>query len=432
MPNTITSIGNSAFRSCDNLVISDLNLPNLATLGSYAFQGTKVQTISDLGSLTSIPEYCFKGCSQLTTIDQGVLDNITVLNKEAFNNCTSLGSVKQSDNSISSVLRLPNLTSIALDTFRFTKFTEISDLGSITTVMGFSEMTNLTRVVLPQTCTTIGNSAFVNDKALTTINLNNITKIEISAFLGCNNLIYFHGDGSVYGELDLSNVTSIGDLAFKDCKSLTSLTIGNSITSISKQAFQGCSGLTSVTIPNTVTSIGAYAFDGSGLLSVTIPNSITSISGHAFSQSQITSVVLPNTITRIDGLAFWKCYSLSTINFEEGLLTIGQHAIQYCNLGQVTLPNSLTSIGDAAFYGAHITSVVIGTGIETIGESAFTFNNGCESITIKAMNPPTLGNNAFDSTNNCQIYVPTISVDTYKSASGWSTYADRIQAIPTT
>ena len=353
LTNSITSIGNSSFRSCDNLVISDLNLSNLATLGSYAFQGTKVQTISDLGSVASIPDGCFRNCSQLTTIDQGVLDKISVLGRDAFNSCTSLGAAKQSDGTISSVLRLPNLTSITVDSVRYTKFTEIADLGSVTTVMGFSEMTNLTSVVLPQTCTTIGNAAF------------------------------------------------------KNCKSLASLTI-----------------------PNTVTSIGSYAFNGSGLLSVTIPNSITVIPAHAFSQSPITMVTLPNTITRIDSMAFWKCYSLSTINFEEGLLTIGQHAIQYCKLGQVTLPNSLISIEDLAFYGSNITSVVIGTGIETIGGSCFTFNSACTSITVKATNPPTLGKNAFDSTNNCPIYVPSGSVSAYQSASGWSTYADRIQAIP--
>lgn len=274
LPSTITSIGDRAFQDCTNLVIPDLNLPSLASLGSYAFSGTKVQSISDLGAITSIQESCFSGCSQLTTIEQGVLDNITVLGKEAFNNCTNLGSAKQSDNTISSVLRLPNLTSIELDAVRYTKFTEIADLGSITTVTGFSEMANLTSVVLPQTCTTIGNSAFVNDKALTTIDISNITSIGTSAFIGCNNLIYFYGAGSVAGELDLSNVTSIGRSAFRNCSSLT-------------------------------------------------------------------------------------------------------------------------------------------------------------SVTINAVTPPTLGTNAFDGTNNCPIYVPAGSVSTYQTAANWSTYASRIQAIPT-
>jgi hypothetical protein len=51
-------------------------------------------------------------------------------------------------------------------------------------------------------------------------------------------------------------------------------------------------------------------------------------------------------------------------------------------------------------------------------------------VTVNAITPPTLGSNAFDSTNNCPIYVPAESVNTYKSATNWSTYADRIQAMP--
>ena len=57
-----------------------------------------------------------------------------------------------------------------------------------------------------------------------------------------------------------SSVTSIGDWAFYDCSSLTSINIPNSVTSIGTFAFYGCSALTSITIPNSVTSIGSYAF----------------------------------------------------------------------------------------------------------------------------------------------------------------------------
>ena len=87
-----------------------------------------------------------------------------------------------------------------------------------------------------------------------------------------------------------SAVTSIGDNAFWECGSLTSVTIPNSVTSVGKFAFLSCSGLTSVTIPDSMTSIGQSAFGGcSGLTSVEIPNSVTSIGSSAFDCIGFTS-----------------------------------------------------------------------------------------------------------------------------------------------
>ena len=78
-------------------------------------------------------------------------------------------------------------------------------------------------------------------------------------------------------------VTSIGGSAFKNCKNLTNVTIGNSVTSIGNYAFSGCDRLTSVNIGNSAKSIGYSAFNGcTGLTSVTIPDSVTSIGGWAF------------------------------------------------------------------------------------------------------------------------------------------------------
>ncbi|MBE6424880.1 MAG: leucine-rich repeat domain-containing protein, partial [Planctomycetaceae bacterium] len=79
------------------------------------------------------------------------------------------------------------------------------------------------------------------------------------------------------------SVTSIGNEAFRWCKSLTSVTIPDSVTSIGDSAFSSCDSLTSVTIPNSVTSIGEGAFLGcDNLTSVTIPDSVTSIGYRAF------------------------------------------------------------------------------------------------------------------------------------------------------
>ena len=107
-------------------------------------------------------------------------------------------------------------------------------------------------------------------------------------------------NGNIY------SVTSIGDDAFAECSSLTSVTIPNSVTSIGDYAFEDCFGLTSVTIPNSVTSIGNCAFEYcSGLTSVTIPNSVTSIGWLVFDHcSGLTSVTIGNSVKNLGNSVF--------------------------------------------------------------------------------------------------------------------------------
>ena len=104
-------------------------------------------------------------------------------------------------------------------------------------------------------------------------------------------------------------VVAIGDGAFKDCTSLTSITIPNSVTYIGTSAFDGCSGLTSVDIPNSVTFMGDRAFAYcSSLTSVTIANGVTSIGEHAFENcNSLTSLTIPNSVTSIGDYAFDGC-----------------------------------------------------------------------------------------------------------------------------
>ena len=199
-----------------------------------------------------------------------------------------------------------------------------------------------------------------------------VTSIGDVAFYGCSSLTSVTIPDSV---------TSIGESAFYDCSSLKSVTIPDSVTSIGRSAFYGCSSLTSVTIPNSVTSIRIWAFYGcSSLTSVTIPNSVTSIGDNAFSGcSSLTSVTIPNSVTSIVDGAFEGCSSLKSVTIPNCVTSIGDGAFEGCSsLKSVTIPNCVTSIGEYAFSGcSSLTSVTIPDSVTSIGGCAF---SGCKGL----------------------------------------------------
>ena len=127
-------------------------------------------------------------------------------------------------------------------------------------------------------------------------------------------------------------VTSIGDSAFLRCKSLTSITVPNTVTSIGDDAFLNCTSLEGITIPNSVTSIGTDAFTFcSSLESITIPNSVTSIGSSAFAYcTSLTSVKIPDNAKSIGDFAFAYCSSLTSIKIPDSVTAIGDWAFDKC------------------------------------------------------------------------------------------------------
>ena len=291
-------------------------------------------------SVTSIDNYAFKFCSDLTSVN--IPNSVTSIGNYAFNGCSGLTSIT-----------IPN---------------------SVTSIGGsaFYGCSSLTSVTIPNSVTSIGGGVFYACSSLTTVTIpNSVTDIGGSAFAGCSGLTRVTIPNSV---------TSIGDYAFNGCSSLTSITIPNSVTSIGNSAFSGCSSLTSVTIPNSVTSIGNYAFSGcSSLTIISIPNSVTSISNGAFYDcSGLTSIEIPNSVTSIGDDAFYECSGLTSIE----------------------IPNSVTSIGSSAFYGCSgLTSAIIGNGVKTIDSSTFGNCSDLSSVTIGS-NVTSIDDYAFYNCNN--------------------------------
>jgi hypothetical protein len=179
--------------------------------------------------------------------------------------------------------------------------------------------------------------------------INDENAVTLTAYIGSG------GDVTIPGEATLNGrtypVTAIGNAAFENNTALTSVGIGHSVTSIGEAAFAACSSLKSVELPNSVTGIGAYAFYNSGLTSVEIPHSVTSIGAYAFVNcSNLTSVTLSNSLTSIEERTFLDCISLTSVTLPNSLTSIEEGAFWGCSaLTSVEIPHSVTSIRGSAF-----------------------------------------------------------------------------------
>lgn len=135
-------------------------------------------------------------------------------------------------------------------------------------------------------------------------------------------------------------------------------------------------------------------------------------------------------------IASYANYSILTATCDANNTSIMQNEVAKTNGGsnaiEVLIGDCVTSIANYAFDGfSSLTSFEIPSGVTSIGRFAFRNCSGLTSVTCEATTPPTLlRNNAFENTNDCPIYVPSGSVEAYKTANNWSTYASRIQAIP--
>lgn len=194
----------------------------------------------------------------------------------------------------------------------------------------------ITKVVVPNSVTTLGIGAFYECSSLTSVNIPN-------------------------------SVTSIGTYAFAGCSSLTLVNIPNNVTSIGDDVFNGCTSLKSINIPNSVTSIGIGTFyHCSSLTSIDIPNSVTSIKQSAFRNcTSLRSINIPNSVTSIESNAFRGCTKLNTIycgkgSYAEGYATVNDIPVIYTDISATDFDNKADKSTTLDGYGitdaSHITT----------------------------------------------------------------------------
>ena len=213
-------------------------------------------------------------------------------------------------------------------------------------------------------------------------------------------------------------------------RSITHITIPESVETIGKCAFAGCEALESVVIHSNVSGIGAGAFSGCSKLSVVnIPEGITEIEDATFADcTSLKNISIPDTVTMIKDVAFSSA-GLVGVEFSA---SVGYGAFQNCkSLKTLKISGVATNVDNSAFSGCSaLESIDLAESIDTLRSAAF---GGCDEVTemiVRATTPPTVQSNAINSIPaNCPIYVPAGSVDTYKSANGWSARASYIQAI---
>ena len=447
IPDSVTSIGNSAFNNCsiltsvyytgdiaswcgitfsgstsnplyyahnlyiDNELIKDIVIPDTVTeLKAYAFTGWNGTSITIPDSVTSIGYGVFPGCSSLQSITIPFVGNragITSGDTDQYPFGYIFGTSSYTGGTATGQSYYDSSTSSTT----YTTYYIPSTLKSVTVTGGyipygaFSNCSSLTSITIPTSVTSIGRSAFSGCISLTSITIpDSVTSIEYSAFAGCI--------------------------------SLTSITIPDSVTSIGERAFSGCTATIAWGKNPAITTIGTYAFSGYNGPSITIPDSVTSIGRSAFSGcSKLTSITIPDSVTSIGDSAFSGCYHLvevynkSSLNIEKGykdygyvgyyakaiyteeytsklstdsngyvIYTDGEEKSLIMYTGEeteLTLPEGITEINQYAFYNGSsgiasitsipdsVTSITIPASVTSIGEYAFSWCISLTSITFQ-------------------------------------------------
>ena len=319
----VTSIGDYAFAYCTQMTSISMG-KDIKTIGKYAFyQCYQMYEITLPEGLESIRDNAFAVCAGLSTIR--IPDSVTSMGTYVFNNCSSLKEIT-----------FPGgMTNIGNNMFPYCSNLETVVFAEGVRSLGYDlckDCPNLKNVSIPSTLTNIGNNPFSYCP--------NLTNITVDA----ENPSFTVEDGVLFNK----NKTKI--VACPDTKD--SYVIPSTVTTIGNGAFMGCKSLQSITIPSGVNDIGSYAFrDCISLQETTLPSGLTKISNEVFYDCEaLETVTILGDVTFIGLGAFHGCKKLENIAIPDGVSGIYQYVFSGCeSLSALTIPASITEIGMYAF-----------------------------------------------------------------------------------
>ena len=322
---SITTIGDTAFKDCTSL--TQLTMPaSLASIGKYAFQNTGLTGVALQRNLTIIGKYAFDGCVELASITFS--PNVTEIKEYTFNNCSKLKDIT-----------LPN----GLIYIKDYAFNGCTTLGKVTIPGGVQNISpgafknsGLTEIILKEGVMSLSNNSFDGCLLLKKVTFPTTMK-TIGGFsnTGIKEIAFAAGAAP----------EAIGDYAFLNCDSLSTITLPNSIKSIGQGAFYDCDTLKSVTLPTSITKVAEQTFYHCNFLqNVTIPQGVTEIGFDAFAYCpKLTAISLPSTLATIGSNCF-RGTGLTSITLTEGITTLEYGTFANSKLTSIKLPKSLTQI----------------------------------------------------------------------------------------
>ena len=403
------------------LLIAIISMVLLLTLCSCGNDSCQKIELKDDGTYSVSAKASALFCKEIVIPDTYNGKQVTEIEDRAFyvtDNSFSLTFPRLFGNRIKSVTIPDSVTSIGDYAFcRCDNLTSITIPDSVISIGSgaFEDCDNLASVTIGSSVTSIGDDAFWNCGNLTSITIpDSVISIGSGAFSNCDNLASVTIGGSV---------TSIGSGAFFECCNLRSVTIGSSVTTLGDFVFYGCDNLTSVVLTDGITtealsalsileSIRYNKFDNGYYLgndtnpylclvkidnsqSIIINDNARIISGYAFRGCyKLTSITIPANITSISGSAFGWCTALNTIIVDannqhytaiDGNLYTkdGTTLIKYVSgktEDRYIIPDGVVRIGESAFANAtNLKKIVIPDTITEIGVNTF---GNCENVTL--------------------------------------------------